>query len=187
LITSRLRFSILLLVAGLLSGQSQPTVTLILINGKIWTVNPQQKEAEAVAIGGNRIVAVGSTSEISKLKEPGTHVIDLHGRRVLPGFNDAHVHFYSGGANLTGPQLRYTKSEREFRDTLGAFAHQLPPGEWITGGTWDHENWSPARLPTRQLIDPVTKSWPVFVDRLDGHMSLANSVALKLAGVDKDT
>jgi predicted amidohydrolase YtcJ len=187
LITSRLRLSNLLFLAGLLSGQSQPAVTLILIHGKIWTVNPQQKEAEAVAISGNRIAAVGSTSEISRLTQPGTRVIDVHGRRVLPGFNDAHVHFYSGGANLTGPQLRYTKSERELRDKLGAFAHQLPPGEWITGGTWDHENWSPARLPTRQLIDPVTKNWPVFVDRLDGHMSLANSLALKLAGVDKDT
>ena len=187
MITSRLRLSNLLFLAGLLSGQSQPAVTLILIHGKIWTVNPQQKEAEAVAISGNRIAAVGSTSEISRLTQPGTRVIDVHGRRVLPGFNDAHVHFYSGGANLTGPQLRYTKSERELRDKLGAFAHQLPPGEWITGGTWDHENWSPARLPTRQLIDPVTKNWPVFVDRLDGHMSLANSLALKLAGVDKDT
>jgi predicted amidohydrolase YtcJ len=166
---------------------SQPSITLILIHGKIWTVNPQQKEAEAAAISGNRIVAVGSTSEILALKQPGTQVVDLNGKRVLPGFNDAHVHFYSGGADLAGPQLRYSKSEQEFRGTLGAFAHQLPRGEWITGGEWDHENWSPARLPTRQLIDPVTKDWPVFVSRLDGHMSLANSLALKLAGVDKNT
>lgn len=165
---------------------AQPSVTLILIHGKIWTVNPQ-KEAEAVAISGSRIVAVGSTSEILDLKQPGTPVVDLNGKRVLPGFNDAHVHFYFGGAALAGPQLRYSKSEQEFRATLEAFAHQLPRGEWITGGEWDHENWSPARLPTRQLIDPVTKDWPVFVSRLDGHMALANSVALKLAGVDKNT
>ncbi|HEX3682270.1 MAG TPA: amidohydrolase [Bryobacteraceae bacterium] len=181
-----------LLIAGFLFGLmpvtfAQPSITLILIHGKIWTVNPQQKEAEAVAIGGNHIVAVGSTSEILDLKQPGTPIVDLNGKRVLPGFNDAHVHFYSGGADLAGPQLRYAKSEQEFRDTLSVFAHQLPRGEWITGGEWDHENWSPARLPTRQLIDPVTNEWPVFVSRLDGHMSLANSLALKLAGVDRNT
>jgi predicted amidohydrolase YtcJ len=179
-----------LLFAFLLSvtfALAQPSITLILIHGKIWTVNPQQKEVEAVAISGNHIVAVGSTPEILDLQQPGTSVIDLNGKRVLPGFNDAHVHFYSGGADLAGPQLRYSKSEQEFRSTLAAFAHQLPRGEWITGGEWDHENWSPARLPARQLIDPVTKDWPVFVSRLDGHMSLANSLALKLAGVDKNT
>jgi len=179
-----------LLIASLLSvtfAFAQPSITLILIHGKIWTVNPQQKEAEAVAISGNRIVAVGSTSEILDLKRPDTPVVDLNGKRVLPGLNDAHVHFYAGGADLAGPQLRYSKSEQEFRATLEAFVHQLPRGEWITGGEWDHENWSPARLPTRQLIDPVTKDWPVFVSRLDGHMALANSVALKLAGVDKNT
>lgn len=187
MITSKLPLSIPLLLVALVSAQAQQGITLLLINGKIWTVNPRQKEAEAVAVSGNRILAVGSTSEILHLKQPGTHVIDLRGRRVLPGFNDAHVHFYSGGANLTGPQLRHAKSQREFRDTLSAFAHQLPRAEWITGGSWDHENWTPARLPTRQLIDPVTKEWPVFVNRLDGHMSLANSLALKLAGVDRNT
>jgi predicted amidohydrolase YtcJ len=181
----------LLLICFLLAfaqvALAQAATTLILINAKIWTVNPQQKEAEAVALAGNRIVAVGSTADILKWKQERTRVIDLDGKRVLPGFNDAHVHFYSGGANLAGPQLRYSKSEQEFRNTLGEFARQLPRGEWITGGEWDHENWTPARLPTRQLIDPVTKNWPVFVARLDGHMALANSLALKLAGVDRDT
>lgn len=165
----------------------QQWITLILTHAKIWTGNPQQKEAEAVAIAGNRIFAVGSTSEILPLKQPDTPVFDLEGNRVLPGFNDAHVHFYFGGADLSGPQLRYSKSEQEFRDTLAAFARHLPTGQWITGGSWDHENWSPPRLPTRQLIDSVTTNWPVFVSRLDGHMALANSLALKLAGIDKST
>lgn len=173
------------LVAVLLAAQE--SASLLLINGKIWTVNPQQKEAEAVAINGNRIVAVGTTPQVLKFKQPGTEVIDLDGKRVLPGFNDAHVHFYSGGASLAGPQLRYSKSPEEFRDTLAAFAQHTPRGQWITGGNWDHENWTPPRLPTRQLIDDATKNWPVFVNRLDGHMSLANSVALKLAGIDKNT
>ncbi len=175
------------LMTSAMSLHAQNGLTLLLINAKIWTVNPQQPEAEAVAIRGNRIVAVGTTSEILNLKQPDTPMIDLDGRRVVPGFNDAHVHFYSGGTNLTGPQLRYSKSEEDFRNTLGEFARHLPAGRWITGGNWDHENWTPPRLPTRQVIDPVTPDWPVLVQRLDGHMSLANSLALKLAGVDKNT
>jgi len=160
---------------------------LLLVNGKIWTGNPQQPEAEAVAIRGNRILAVGSTAEILRFKLADTQPLDLHGRRVVAGFNDAHVHFYFGGANLTSPPLRYSKSQDDFRNTLELYAKRLPAGRWITGGNWDHENWSPADLPTRQLIDPVTPSWPVFINRLDGHMALANSVALKLAGIDSKT
>jgi len=178
-------FLLLSLAAAMLNGQS--SITLILTNGKFWTVNPKQKEAEAVAVSGNRIFAVGTASEILHLKQPDTPMLDLGGRRVLPGFNDAHVHFYSGGANLTGPQLRYSKSPEEFRTTLAVFAQHLPKGRWITGGLWDHQNWTPANLPTHQLIDPVTKDNPVFIQRLDGHMSLANAAALKMAGVDRNT
>ena len=176
-----------LLATATFGAHAQTSTRLLLINGKIWTGNPKQPEAEAVAIAGNRIAAVGSTSEILNLKQPETPVIDLEGKRVLPGFNDAHVHFYDGGANLAGPQLRYSKSPQEFRDTLAEFARRQPAGRWITGGDWDHENWNPPALPTRQLIDPVTPNWPVFINRLDGHMSLANSLALRLAGVDRNT
>jgi hypothetical protein len=179
--------AVMLLGAVSLALQAQDGITLILTNGKIWTENPRQREAEAVAISGSRIAAVGTTAEISRMKGSRTRVFDLNGRRVVPGFNDAHVHFYSGGANLAGPQLRYAKSQREFRDTLAAFAKTQAAGRWITGGNWDHENWRPAVLPTHELIDGVTSQWPVFVNRLDGHMSLANSVALKLAGIDKNT
>ncbi len=175
----------LLLSAGALLAQVAPT--LLLVNAKVWTVNRSHPEAEAVAIRGNRIIAVGSTEEITRLKQDGTAVIDLEGRRVLPGFNDAHVHFYAGGANLTGPQLRYSKSEAEMRDTLGTYAKAQPSGQWITGGNWDHENWTPSHLPTRETIDPVTRAWPVMIKRIDGHMSLANSLALQLAGVNKET
>ncbi len=163
------------------------TVTLILHNGKIWTENPDLKEVEAVAIQGDRIVAVGTNAAILQLKQAETRLLDLEGRRVLPGFNDAHVHFYYGGASLAGPQLRLTRSQSEFRGTLAEFARQQPAGRWITGGNWDHENWHPAVLPTRELIDSATPNNPVFINRLDGHMALANSVALKLAGVTKAT
>jgi predicted amidohydrolase YtcJ len=166
---------------------SQPYADLILIRGKIWTVNPAQPEAEAVAITVNHIAAVGSTDDIRRWAGPSTQVIDLAGRLVVPGFNDAHVHFYTGGTHLSQVQLRDAKSEAEFRDRIGLFATKLPAGRWILGGDWDHENWTPPRLPTRQLIDQAAGDHPVFVNRLDGHMCLANSAALKLAGITRDT
>ena len=109
-----------------LLAQTQPD--LLLINGKIWTVNPAQKEAQAVAVGGNHILAVGTNDEILKWKRDTSQVIDLHGRRVVPGFNDSHVHFYAGGTNLAGVQLRALKSPEAFRDAIGAFSKTLPRG-----------------------------------------------------------
>jgi predicted amidohydrolase YtcJ len=177
----------MILMASLSVAGAQPAASLVLLNGKIWTVNDRQPRAEAVACLGSRIVAVGSNGEIRKWVAAGTEVIDLGGKLVLPGFNDAHVHFFSGGENLASVQLRDAKSEEEFRKRIAEFAAKQPAGRWITGGGWDHENWTPARLPTRQLIDAVTAGHPVFVNRLDGHMALANSQALTLAGITRDT
>src|SRR5580698_3194145 len=179
--------SAVLLFASLSIVNAQPAAGLVLLNGKVWTVNPAQPRAEAVACLGSRIVAVGSNDEIRKWVGPGTEVIDLGGKLVLPGFNDAHVHFFDGGKNLAGVQLRNAKSEDEFRNRIAEFAAKQRAGRWITGGGWDHENWTPARLPTRQLIDAASAGHPVFVERLDGHMALANSAALKLAGITRDT
>ncbi len=160
---------------------------LILVHGKVWTENPKQPESEAVAIQANRIVAVGSSSEINKLTGPATKVIDLRGRRVVPGFNDAHLHFYFGGDGLASVRLGDTASAQEMGRRIGDFARSVPKGEWILNGSWDNEKWTPAALPTHQLIDEVTPDNPVFVNRYDGHMSLANALAMKLAGVDKNT
>lgn len=160
---------------------------LILIHGKIWTENPLQPEAEAVAVQENRILAVGDSDIVLKLAGPKTRVVDLLGRRVVPGFNDAHVHFYAGGDGLVGVQLRDATSPGEIRKRIREFARSLPKGEWILNGDWDHETWTPARLPTHQLIDDVTPDNPVFVKRSDGHTTLANSLAMKLAGIDKNT
>jgi predicted amidohydrolase YtcJ len=170
-----------------LSSLAQVSADLVFLNGKIWTVNDKQPEAEAVAVMSNRIIAVGTSKDIRKLIGAQTRVMDLQGRRVVPGFNDAHVHFFNGGAGLASVQLRDAKTPQEFANRIGAFAKQIPSGRWILEGNWDHENWSPAKLPTRQLIDAVTPNNPVFVQRLDGHMALANSVALKLAGITKAT
>lgn len=160
---------------------------MVLVHGKIWTENSQQPEAEAVAIFGNRIVGVGSSADILKLAGSSTKVIELNGRRVLPGFNDSHVHLTAGGAGLASVQLRDATTQAEFRNRIATFARTQPKGAWIQNGEWDHERWNPAQLPTHQLIDDVTPDNPVFVSRLDGHMSLANALAMKLAGITHDT
>src|SRR5438309_4492559 len=160
---------------------------LIIFNAKVHTMDRNQPMAEAVAILGNRIVAVGSSQEIKKLAGSSTKQIDAKGQLVLPGFNDAHVHFMSGGFQLASVDLRDASTPQEFAERIRDFAAKLPKGRWITGGDWDHERWPDAKLPTRELIDRYTPHTPVFVNRLDGHMALANSLALKLAGVTRET
>jgi predicted amidohydrolase YtcJ len=178
---------LLLLATVSMNAQSQTSVDMVLVNGNVWTVNDHQPRAEAVACANGRIVAVGSSAEIRAVAGPSTRVIDLKGRLVLPGFNDAHVHFYAGGAHLNSVKLRDAASPSEFRERIRAYAKQIPKGRWITGGDWDHEGWNPARLPTRALIDDVTPDNPVSINRLDGHMSLVNSQVLKLAGITRET
>ncbi len=160
---------------------------MIIINGKVHTMDPRHPAAEAVAIYGNRIIAVGSSKDIKKLASSGTRTIDAKKQLVLPGFNDSHVHFLSGGFQLSSVDLRDADSQQEFAERIRRFAERVPSGRWITGGDWDHERWPNAPLPTKELIDRFTPDTPVFVSRLDGHMALANSLALKLAGVTRQT
>src|ERR1039458_8550038 len=160
---------------------------LVIINASVHTMDEAHPTAEAVAILGNRIAAIGSTAEIRALAGKGTRVIDAAGKTVFPGFNDAHVHFLMGGFSLANVDLRDASSPEEMARRLAAYAQKLPKGRWILGGDWDHEKWPGAPLPTKEMIDAVTPDHPVFVNRLDGHMVLANSLALKLAGVTKET
>lgn len=183
----KLFWAVILLLGGAMGAKAQPGADLVLLNGRIWTGSAAQPEAEAVACLGGKIAAVGGTAEIRRWIGPRTRVIDLQGKRLVPGFNDAHVHFVDGGQGLASVQLRDAPTEREFRDRIARFAARLAPGRWILNGNWDHENWTPARLPTRQLIDEGTANNPVFINRLDGHMALANTAALKLAGVTRET
>ena len=164
-----------------------PAADSIVTDAKIWTVDTARPTAEAVAVLGDRIVAVGSESEIAAWRGPKTTVIDAHGKRLLPGFNDAHVHFVSGGMQLDSVQLNDATSAAEVKRRVGERAAQTPKGEWITGGDWDETKWNPPRLPTRELIDPVTGDRPVFLSRYDGHMGLANSAALRAAGITRAT
>lgn len=169
----------------LLSLQAQQMKTAF-INGKIYTVNEKQPYAEAVVVEGNKISFVGSNDEAKKLIDASTKVIELNGKLMLPGFIDDHVHFITGGFYLLGIDLRPANSTHEFRNILKDYIDKYP-NKWITGGYWDHEKWEKKDLPTKEMIDDITPNTPVFVERLDGHMGLANSYALKLAGVTKDT
>lgn len=166
---------------------SDTGISLIVFNGKIWTANPVQPYAEAFAARGNRILSVGATAEILSLRNRDTIVIDARCRRIVPGFNDAHVHFYWGGMDLTCVSLRDARGPAEFRARIAEFASRIAPGEWIVWGGWNPEGWDFPALPTHELIDDVTPLNPVFVSRSDAHSALANALAMKMAGVDRNT
>lgn len=171
-------------------------VDLVLVNGKIWTGEPVSKggarqnfgpRIEAVAISNRRFFAGGTDEEIRNYIGKQTQVIDLGGRAAVPGFIDDHVHFMDGSFQLLTVDLKDAHSEAEFVRLLAEKAKSLPSGRWIEGGDWDEEAWPDAKLPTRWMIDAVTPNNPVFISRYDGHATLANSLALKLAGVSRET
>ncbi|HEX7021180.1 MAG TPA: amidohydrolase [Gemmatimonadaceae bacterium] len=180
-------FGFLLLPLAMTASGATCAPDVVLVNGRVHTVDPSRPEAEAVAICGERIAQVGTTTEIRALVTGRTRVIDLAGRRVVPGFNDAHVHFIDGAEELVGVNLRPATDERDLARRLAERASKLPAGRWILVGNWDHEAWPSKALPTHRTIDEATPNNPVFVQRLDGHMALANSVAMKLAGITRDT
>ncbi len=182
------------LIFAIVSGFSAMAATdeglmadMVLINGKIFTVDAAQPWAQAVAIRDGKFVAVGKDEAIKKLIGKETEVIDLQGKLALPGFNDAHLHFTNGGLYLLGIDLRPARDEKEFARILKEYMYKVPKGEWVSGGNWDHENWPSKKHPQKELIDAFTAEHPVLVSRLDGHMALANSLALKLAGIDRGT
>ena len=157
---------------------------LVLRGGTIWTGKGRPR-ARSLAIAEGRVRALDGAAE--QAIGPRTRVVDLRGRLAVPGFNDAHVHFLEGGLALLSADLRDARDEADMARRLGARARTLPPGEWITGGQWDHEAWPSRRLPTREPVDAEAPAHPVFVRRLDGHMALASSLALRMAGITRDT
>ena len=168
-------------------AQTKPAADLIIQNARVWTVDPTRPEADALAILGDRIVAVGSSQQVDAWRGPHTRVVDAGGKRLLPGFNDAHVHFTDGGSQLDRVELNDATSSQEFARRIGERAAKTAKGEWLLGGDWDETKWSPAALPTKKLIDSATPETPVAVNRYDGHMILANSLALKLAEITAQT
>jgi predicted amidohydrolase YtcJ len=178
--------AVLILCTGALA-QSKPAADLIITNAKVWTVDKARPSAQAVAVLGDRIVAVGSAAAVDAWHGPHTQVLNAGGKLLLPGFNDAHVHFVIGGMQLESVQLNDAISPEEFARRIGERARKTSKEEWIRGGNWDETKWNPAKLPTKELIDNLTPNTPVFVLRYDGHMGLANSVALRLAGITAQT
>jgi predicted amidohydrolase YtcJ len=178
---------LVLFAASPAAPQLRPAADLIVTNAKIWTVDKQRPKAEAVAVIGQRIVGVGSSAEMDRWRGPETKVIDAAGKLLLPGFNDAHVHFIDGGMQLDQVQLNDATSLQEFSRRIGEQAKKTPKDEWVLGGDWDESKWEPYQLPTKEAIDAVAPGTPVFVNRYDGHAALANSLAMKLAGITAKT
>jgi predicted amidohydrolase YtcJ len=164
-----------------------PPADLVLISARIWTGDPARPEAQALAIKNGRIVAIGSEADVAVWKGPKTVVVEGRGRRVVPGMIDCHTHMSMGGLDLLALDLRHTKDPAEFTFMVAAYAKKQPPGVWLTDGAWDHEQWTPPRLPTKELLDPATGDHPTCLSRQDGHMSVCNSLALKVAKVTRDT
>ncbi len=160
--------------------------SLVITGARVWTGDGDQPWAEAVACVDDEIAAVGSAAHIATWIGETTDVISVQGGLLVPGFVDPHVHFLAGGESLASVQLRDAKTPEELSERIRRFAEAIEPGEWILNGAWNHKNWG-GELPTRDWIDAVTPENPVFVTRLDGHMGLANSTALRLAGIDGET
>ena len=157
---------------------------VIYYNATIWTGDEDQPTATAIGIKDGRILFVGE--QPGDYEGPETHLVDLEGQLVLPGFIDNHTHFLSGGFYLGGIDLRPAQTPDEFIATVRDYVTDLPAGRWITNGDWDHEAWG-GTLPTRAWIDSLTADHFVFVSRLDGHMALVNTPVLEAAGITKDT
>ena len=176
-----------LVMFSVLAGcaQEQPTATLAVTDARIWTGDDAEPWAEAMAIDGERILAVGSNADIAPYLTASTTLVD-GGALVVPGFIDTHVHFLDGGEALESVQLRDVTSREQFRQRFADYVETIEPGEWILGGAWDHEAWG-GELPTREWVDDLTPDNPVWVFRLDGHMALGNSLALAAGGVDADS
>jgi len=169
------------------SDDLENSADLVLLNGSVWTVNDVQPWAEAVAVKEGKILEVGTTTEIKNIVKGKERVVDLKGAFVIPGFIDSHTHFLDGGFVLSGIQLRDVKTREEFVSKIAEKAEEIEEGEWICNGDWNHQLFKMPELPRKEWIDNVTRKNPVCINRLDHHMVLVNSVALRIAGISKNT
>jgi predicted amidohydrolase YtcJ len=165
----------------------QNSADLVILNGKVWTVEKTNPLAEAIAVKGNKILKVGFNSDIKKLAGRKTKIINAQGKLVLPGFNDAHLHFIGGALSLMNVDLNGCGTLGEIQQKIKKQANELPKGSWITGRGWDHTVFNNGQWPTKKDLDPVSPDHPVYVKRVDGHVGWANSKALILAQVDAHT
>lgn len=180
---------VLTLIAGLIVRAQRDDggpIDLMVVNGRVFTADGSGDLAEAVAVQGNRIVHVGSTREVLRLRRPQTEVIDAGGNAVVPGFNDAHLHFLSGGLGLTQIDLLDADTVDEIAETIRDWAERNPDSEWVRGRGWYYQPFA-GGLPTRQMLDAVVPDRPAYLTAYDGHTGWANSLALERAGITRDT
>jgi predicted amidohydrolase YtcJ len=159
----------------------------ILLNGRVYTLNPHQPWAEAVAISGDKILAVGSIKDISSYRDSSTRVIDLGGRLLLPGFTDCHIHFMDGSLGLTQVILNGAATMAEIQKRVKEYATAHPNETWITGMGWSYPTFAPTGLPDKKFLDEVVPDRPIYLVAFDGHSSWANSKALAMAGIKRET
>jgi predicted amidohydrolase YtcJ len=178
----------LLVLAALATPSAQDTpADLILHNAKIYTADSRTPRAEAIAIRGDRIAAVGSSADIQKLKGAATKVVDARGAAILPGLHDSHGHFTGLGASLQVLQLRGTASWEQIVGMVRRRAASARPGEWIQGRSWDQNDWAVKEFPSHEMLSNAAPNNPVYLTRVDGHAAMVNKAALDAAGVNKDT
>ncbi|HEX8773580.1 MAG TPA: amidohydrolase [Pyrinomonadaceae bacterium] len=179
---------LIVMMLGLVSGWAGVEVAdLVFVNGNIYTVSERQPRAEAIAVKGDRIIFVGSNRDVKRYEGKATRIVDLHGRTVVPGMTDSHNHLFGIGQREMTLNLEGTTSLEDLLSKVRARVERAKPGEWITGRGWIETHWKPPAFPTRQDLDRVAPNNPVLLRRADGHASVANSAALKLAGIDRNT
>lgn len=166
--------------------QKSVSADVLIVNANIWTGNENQPKAQSMAILGDSIIAIGTSTSLEGYKSKTTQVLDMKGKFITPGFIDCHVHLLMGGNALLSVELRDADSQDEFVKRIAEHSKTLPSGAWILEGNWDHTLWG-GTLPNKEWIDEFTTDNPVALYRLDGHMILANTAALKIAGINKDT
>src|SRR5499427_3625112 len=176
------------LIVGLASSpRPADTANLIFINGNVYTANENQPQAQAIAVKGDRVIFVGSNSEAKKFEGSQTRVVDLRGATVVPGMTDAHYHFLGVGHREMELNLEGITNLQDFLAKVKVWVDKAKPGEWITVRGWIETFWKPPVFPTRWDLDKISPNNPVILGRADGHGAVANSAALKLAGIDRNT
>ena len=187
-----MRIALILLCLAMYAAPAQTpaqpaAADAVVVNARIYTVNAQQPWAEALAIRSGKIMTVGSTREINRYRGANTRVIDAHGRLVLPGFTDCHIHFMEGSLGLLHVDLNGAATVREIQKRVSAYAVAHPRDEWILGMGWNYPAFAPSGMPDRRILDEVVLDRPVFLEAYDGHTSWANSKALAVAGITRET
>src|ERR1700693_1547518 len=188
-------FSILFSIPPLMASDAPPPpADMIIINARVYTVNPQHQWAEAIAVRGDKIIAVGDRKQIEALRGPATKAIDAAPRLLLPGFTDCHIHFMDGSLGLTRVDLNGATTVAEIQKRVKAYADahpSQPPAQpndaWIQGMGWTYPTFAPSGLPNKKTLDDVVPDRPVYLIAFDGHSSWANTKALAMAGIDRNT